>query len=151
VCGILIPQFAKIVALQRMRELRRFTFAVLALYALGALMFWVLLMVFAQPVFDFLYGGHYHADIGLLALLGLLPLSAGISGVLESALAATRRPKLATMSYAVSATVTLTVGWGLLAAKGLLGAGMGLLTASLATTATMAWLFLRSTRVKDTG
>jgi O-antigen/teichoic acid export membrane protein len=107
------------------------------------------LIVFAQPIFDFLYRGQYHADIRLLALLGLLPLSGGVTGVLESALFASGRPKLATMSYAVSALVTLTVGWGLLAMNGVIGAGMGLLAASLATAATMGWLFLRSTKLKD--
>jgi O-antigen/teichoic acid export membrane protein len=149
VCGILVPQFAKIAAAQRKSELRRFTYAVLALYAVGALTFWGLLLVFAQPIFDFLYGGHYPADIRLLALLGLLPLSGGVAGVLESALFATGRPNLAAMSYAVSALVTLTVGWGLLAMQGVMGAGMGLLAASIATAAAMAWLFLRSTGLKD--
>jgi O-antigen/teichoic acid export membrane protein len=149
VYGILIPQFVKIAARQQRRELLRFACAVLALYSAAALMFWGLLMVFAQQIFDFLYGGHYHADIRLLALLGLLPLSGGIAGVLESALFATGRPKMATMSYAVSALVTLTVGWGLLLTNGVLGAGMGLLAASIATAAAMGWSFIRSTRHKE--
>ncbi len=149
VYGILIPQFAKVANLQSSREFRRFTCAVLALYGIAALMFWGLLMVFAQPIFDLLYGGHYQADIRLLALLGLLPLSGGIAGVLESALFASGQPKLATMSYAISALVTLTVGWGLLITNGVVGAGMGLLAASIATAAAMAWSFIRATRHKD--
>ena len=108
-----------------------------------------LLIVFAQPIFDLLYGGQYHADIRLLALLGLLPLSGGIAGVLESALFASGRPKLATMSYATSALMTLTVGWGLLVTNGVMGAGMGLLVASVAAAAAMAWSFIRVTRHED--
>jgi O-antigen/teichoic acid export membrane protein len=69
--------------------------------------------------------------------------------VLESALFAAGRPKLATMSYAVSATVTLTVGWGLLVTNGVMGAGMGLLAASLATAVPMAWSFIRLTNTED--
>jgi len=149
VYGILIPQFAKVANLESSREFRRFTCAVLALYGVGALMFWGLLIVFAQPIFDLLYGGQYHADIRLLALLGLLPLSGGIAGVLESALFASGRPKLATMSYATSALMTLTVGWGLLVTNGVMGAGMGLLVASVAAAAAMAWSFIRVTRHED--
>jgi O-antigen/teichoic acid export membrane protein len=147
--GILIPQFAKIFTQQRKFELWRFTRAVLVLYTLAALVFWGLLIVFAQQIFALLYGGHYHADIRLFALLGLLPLSGGIAGVLESALFAAGRPKLVAMNYAVSAIVTLTVGWGLLAMNGVMGAGMGLLAASIATAATMAWSFIQATKTKD--
>jgi O-antigen/teichoic acid export membrane protein len=147
--SILIPQFAKIFAQQRKFELWHFTRTVLALYALAALLFWGLLIVFAQQIFALLYVGNYHADIRLLALLGLLPLSGGIAGVLESALFAAGRPKLAAMSYVVSAIVALTVGWGLLATNGVVGAGMGLLAASIATAAIMAWSFIQSTKPND--
>jgi len=147
--GILIPQFAKIIARQSRYELWRFTRAVLALYALGALICWALLMVFAQEIFVLLYGINYHADLRLLAVLGLLPLSSGIAGVLESALFAAGRPKLAAMNYMVSAMVTLTVGWGLLVMHGVIGAGMGLLAASITAAATMAWSFVQWTKTEE--
>jgi O-antigen/teichoic acid export membrane protein len=83
------------------------------LYALGALAFWGLLMVLGDPLFTVLYGGNYDADIRLLAALGLLPLCSGITGVLESALFAAGRPKIAALNYAVSAGVTLVLGWPL--------------------------------------
>jgi O-antigen/teichoic acid export membrane protein len=148
VFGTLIPQFSKIFDQQRGFQLGRFTLEVLALYAGGALIFWVLLMVFAEQIFGLLYGGRYVADMRLLAPLGLLPLSGGIAGVLESALFAAGRSKLATLSYNVSAAVTLTVGVALVMTLGLVGAGIGLLAASIATAAAMAALCVRLDKTK---
>ncbi|HZP87841.1 MAG TPA: hypothetical protein VFB54_13580 [Burkholderiales bacterium] len=145
--GILIPQFTRTFARQGRLELWRFVRMVLVLYAVGALIFWAALTVFAEQIFALLYSGQYQVDIRLFALLGLLPLSGGIAGVLESALLAAGRPKLAPIGYAVSALMTLTVGWGLLMRHGVVGAGMGMLTASVATAATMVWLFIRWNKV----
>jgi O-antigen/teichoic acid export membrane protein len=147
--SILIPQFARIFAQHRAEELWRYTRTVVALYALAAVVFWALLIVFSEQIFSLLYGGQYHADIRLFALLGLLPLSGGIAGVLESALFAAGRPRAAATSYAVSAFMSLTLGWGLLAVYGLVGAGMGMLAASLAAAATMGRAFMRASKSKD--
>jgi O-antigen/teichoic acid export membrane protein len=141
--GILIPQLSKIAAHGRWDAFRRFIGTVLVLYALGALVCWVLGIVCADPLFALLYNGQYQADRWLVALIGLVPLASGIAGVLESALLALSRPRLAAMSYIASAAVTLTIGWGLLAHAGVLGAGLGLLFAWIAAAATMVWLFVR--------
>jgi O-antigen/teichoic acid export membrane protein len=142
--GILIPQFAGLLAQPTRGEFWRFLRIVLALYAAAALLFWGLLVVFAEEIMALLYGGRYAADVRLLALLGLLPLASGITGVLESALFAAGRPKAATIGYVVSAVVTLTLGWALLAENGVAGAGAGLLIASLAAALSMAWLLLHA-------
>jgi O-antigen/teichoic acid export membrane protein len=142
--GILIPQFAGLLAQPTHGEFWRFLRIVLALYAAAALLFWGLLVAFAEEIFALLYGGRYAADVHSLALLGLLPLGSGISGVLDSALFAAGRPKAATIGYVVSAVVTLTLGWALLAHNGVAGAGAGLLIASLATALSMAWLLVRT-------
>jgi O-antigen/teichoic acid export membrane protein len=147
--GILIPQFARVFARRQPGELWRFTRAVLALYAAGALVFWALLLTFAHEVIAMLYAGRYAANIGLLSLLGLLPLSTGVAGVLESALFAAGRPKLAAISYMVSAAMTLTLGWLLLARLGVIGVGIASLAASAATAATMGWLLWRSVGAEE--
>jgi O-antigen/teichoic acid export membrane protein len=148
VFGILIPQFAAIFARHKHNEFWHYLRAVLLMYAVGALLFWALLLVFAEDIIALLYGGRYAADMRLLAALGLMPLTNGVTGVLDSALFAAGRPKAATLGYVVSAAVTLTLGWALMATEGVAGAGIGLLIASLAGTGTMAWILMRTMKTQ---
>jgi O-antigen/teichoic acid export membrane protein len=144
--GILIPQFASILAKNSKTEFWRLLFAVLLLYTVGALVFWVLLYVFANEIMNLLYGAQYKPDKQLFVYLGLVPLFSGIAGVLESALSAAGEPKAATLGYVASMVITFTIGWGLLVLNGVSGAAMGLLIASIASACILGWQLARVMR-----
>jgi O-antigen/teichoic acid export membrane protein len=139
--ALLVPFLVRLFARAPRGQIVRTLAWVLMIFAGGALVFWGLLIAFAEPIMRLLYGGNYRADIGLLMILGLLPLAGGITGVFESALTAAGKPRAAAKCFVVAAVVTFTVGWWLLKSHGVIGAGWGLLAASGATALALAWVF----------
>ena len=137
----LVPQFVKMLQEHDAPGFRKFTRFVLALFGLGALVYWCVIFFLSDAVIAFLYDGRYAGQAHLFRLLGFLPVASGMVSVLDSMLRATRRPKQIVYSYAVSCVITLTLGWWLLATQGVLGAGLGMVASSASTAAMMAWFY----------
>lgn len=123
---------------------KQLTFLALALFALGAALFWLFLGLFHQPLVTLLYGGQYSEYSYLLWILGFLLLSFGILSVLGAALRALERPEKVFSAYALSAVVALTVGLGFLYIWGIVGAVAGFLISSIVAVGALAWLLFSS-------
>lgn len=119
---------------------KQLTCLALALFALGAALFWLFLGLFHQPLVTLLYGGRYSEYSYLLWLLGFLPLSFGMLSVLGAALRALEHPERVFSAYALSAAVALTVGLGFLYVWGIVGAVAGFLISSVVSIGALAWL-----------
>ena len=136
--SLLLPALAA--AARRKSHFNRLVAAGLAVFAGGSILYWAVLTTFRVPIVAALYGQTYNDTAGLIPIMALLPLGAGCSAVLGSALRALERPHQVS-GYAVSTALTLTVGiWGVYA-WGLTGAALGLLLSS-ATTAVVCSVFL---------
>jgi O-antigen/teichoic acid export membrane protein len=118
----------------------------LILFMLGPVLYWLLLGLLHHPLVFWLYGGQYIEDAGLLWLLGLSPVFAAAKLIIGHSLRALERPDWLLLAYAVSATVALTLGTGLVYVWGIAGAGMGLLI-SQGITAVLAMIFYRRLRL----
>jgi len=137
---LLLPTLVRVRGRPAFRKLSLFA---LALFVGGAVAYWLALGAFAEPLVNVLYKGRYHDTAELLWVIGLLPISAAIIAVLSTMLRAIERPDQIFWAYVVSAIVTATVGIAALARWDLLGAAVGQLAASLATTISLVvivWL-----------
>lgn len=123
----------------RFREL---AFGAAAVFAVGALLYWLLIGLVAHPLIAWLYDGKYVEFAGLLWLAGILPLTAGIVAVLGASLRALERPDLVFWAYVGSAAVALSAGVGSMWLWGVAGAIVGMLIASV-TTAVILLVALR--------
>jgi O-antigen/teichoic acid export membrane protein len=115
-------------------------FAVVAA-VLGSVSYWLLLGLLHDPLIAWLYGGRYTENAGLLWILGLMPVSAGVVHVLAAALRASERPDQVYWAYLFSTAVALPLGIVAVFAWGIIGAVVGLLTYSVATVGAMTYLF----------
>jgi O-antigen/teichoic acid export membrane protein len=70
-------------------------------------LFWLALVVAGGPLVDWLYGGRYHADRGLLALLGLIPVLTAATHLLRGLLLSRERPDQLFWAYLVAAVATV--------------------------------------------
>lgn len=143
---LLLPTLVRVRGRPAFRKLSLFA---LALFVGGAVAYWLALGAFAEPLVNVLYKGRYHHTAELLWVIGLLPISAAIIAVLSTMLRAIERPDQIFWAYVVSAIVTATVGIAALASWGLLGAAVGQLAASVATTISLVvivWLRGRAER-----
>jgi O-antigen/teichoic acid export membrane protein len=116
----------------------------LALFALGAVLFWVLLGLFHGSLVSWIYGGRYGEYSYLLWLVGFLPLCFGILSVLGAALRALERPERVLVAYVLSTVTTLTVGLTLLLVWGIVGAVVGFLVSSAVSVGALVWLLFVS-------
>jgi O-antigen/teichoic acid export membrane protein len=95
-------------------------------FAFSAVLYWLLLGLFAQPILSGVYGEQYQDYEALLWLLGVFPLVTGVTAVLSGTLRALERPDQVFWAQALATLVTLTVGVGLMAVWGVSGAVGGL-------------------------
>lgn len=103
----------------------------------GAIVYWLLLGVFHLSLMAWLYEGQYQEYGMYLWLLGLIPFCGGVSTVLSAVLRARNRPELVFWAHATAAVTVLTVGIGLVAAWGMVGAVWGIMLAGVSTTLVM--------------
>lgn len=143
---LLLPTLVRVRGRPAFRKLSLFA---LALFVGGAMVYWLALGAFAEPLVHLLYKGRYHDTAELLWVIGLLPVSAAVVAVLSTMLRALERPDQIFWAYVVSAIVTGTVGIAALAHWGIFGAAVGQLAASLATAVSLVvvvWLRGRAMR-----
>jgi len=114
-------------------------------FALGPILYWLVLGLFHQQLVDWLYGGQYTEHAALLWLLGLSPIVAAVKQVMGQSLKALQRPDQLFWAFAFSAVLTLTLGTGFVYLWGVVGAGIGFL-GSQAVTAVLALFFYRRLR-----
>lgn len=116
---------------------------------MGALAFtggyFVFLALFGKPVISWLYDGKIDdaATMPIILTMGLLPVAASANIVLDAALRAIGGVKQSFLVKIIPITLLVTVGIGLLAAFGLLGANLGTLLMHLTTLALLTRFYLR--------
>lgn len=140
-------------ALVRLRDrdyFRRALMAGMAAFFALAVAYWIVLGLFHEPIFLWLYAGQYTINGRLPWIIGLVPIVAGSVTWLASALRALERPDAVFWSYAMSSTTTITVGFALMIWLDLEGAVWGMVAASTTTALTMFWfLFIKKVGVGD--
>lgn len=134
-------------ALVRIRDrdyFRRALLAGMAVFLALAVAYWIVLGVFYEPIFRWLYAGQYTTNDRLPWIIGLVPIVAGSVTWLASALRALERPAAVFWSYAMSSAGTVTIGFGLMIWLDLEGAVWGMVAASTITALVMFWfLFIK--------
>ncbi|HWG53358.1 MAG TPA: hypothetical protein VN677_08670 [Gemmatimonadaceae bacterium] len=136
---LLLPALVRVRGRPAFRKLLLFS---LALFVGGALLYWILLGAFAEPLVGLLYKGRYGDTARLLWVIGLLPVSAAVVAVLSTVLRAVERPDQIFWAYVASALAATTAGIWALAHFGLLGAAVGQLAASVATAVALVVIVL---------
>jgi O-antigen/teichoic acid export membrane protein len=82
----------------------------LNLFIIVGLLYFIGLVFFGRGIMSFLYNNRYSGFAGLVPLVGLLPLLAGVSLVLESTLRSLNNPDKVFWSYLVSMFIVLFGG-----------------------------------------
>ncbi|MGC8876991.1 lipopolysaccharide biosynthesis protein [Thermus sp.] len=121
------------------RALGRFTRTSLALLAVPALGYWILLLLVGPALLNWLYAGKYVETAPLLSWLGLIPILAVLTNVLGARLRALEYPRAVAVAYGASAVVAglgVAVVWHL----GLKGAIVSTLFSNAATAGSLASL-----------
>lgn len=109
-----------------------------ALFAAMALAYYGFLLAFAEPLMAWLYAGRYDAYSGIIWVVGLLPLTAGLTMVFGAVLRACEAPALVFWSYVASSAVAVLLVATLLGPFGVVGGAFGMVAASLTTALAMA-------------
>lgn len=117
--------------------------------AAAALVYWLLLGLFHEPILWLVYGGAYAEHGELVWLLGLVPLGAAGVSVFGSALRAMQRPDRLFWSYLMATITTLTLGLALAMAFGVRGAIWGLIVAAIVNGCSMGIFFSRVGRRRE--
>jgi O-antigen/teichoic acid export membrane protein len=114
----------------------------LALLTLGSALYLVLLGLFHHQLVTWLYRGQYREYADLLWLLGFSLLMTGAVNVLGAVLRALERPDRVFWAYLWTTAVALTLGFGFIAAWGVVGAAVGYLLSTAAKALAM-WAYCR--------
>jgi Polysaccharide biosynthesis C-terminal domain len=114
----------------------------LALLTLGSALYLVLLGLFHHQLVTWLYRGQYREYADLLWLLGFSLLITGAVNVLGAVLRALERPDRVFWAYLWTTGVALTLGFGFIAAWGVVGAAVGYLLSTAAKALAM-WAYCR--------
>lgn len=112
-------------------------------FALEALVYGIVLVVFGDRLLDWLYGGAYRYDSRMLVLLALMPMVASQAQVLGCALRAREQPKTLFWAAVASAVVVDTLGIAAAVTRGVEGALLGSFMGGAAQIAVMIWFFRR--------
>lgn len=112
-------------------------------FGLEAVVYWLVLIFYGGELLRLFYGGVYHYDIGVLAMIGALPLLNGLFGVFCTALRARGQNDAVFWATAVSMGVGMTVGLTALSTQGVFGAVLGLVVGSATQTIATGSLLLR--------
>jgi O-antigen/teichoic acid export membrane protein len=107
----------------------------------GAVIFWIIIGVFREEIFFFLYGGKYIEYANMMLFMGLLPVSAGVVAVIGGAMRAMEKPNLIFRSYTFTCIIALTVGLLLLIILGVNGAALAMLLSYLVTSIIIVYFY----------
>lgn len=111
--------------------LSAFTLKVTALFAGGAILYWMILILLKQPVFLLLYGGKYLASAGLLPWIAVVSVFGTALGGPSIALKAMQSPDSLFKASAFSCVASLVIGIPAAYIFGLRGVILGLVLATL--------------------
>ena len=100
-------------------------------FAIGAVVYWIVLGLGRDLFVDLLYGGLYGEVSSLLWLVGLIPVAGVGATVFVPALRALERPDRVFAAYAVSTAAALTVGLILTVRGGPAGAASAILLSTM--------------------
>jgi O-antigen/teichoic acid export membrane protein len=114
---------------------------VLGCWLSGALLYWILLGWFNQPLVSWLYNGRYSEHSGLLWIIGILPILFAGELLFNSVLRSRERPDQIFWASVVSTVGGLTAGVALIFTSGLRGAAVGLLCSPIVNVAAMTWQY----------
>ena len=92
------------------------------LFTTGAFLYWIMIGFFAEPTMTFLYGSRYSEHASILWFVGLLPVISALGMSAGVFLRAIERPDWVFRSYALTTTLSLTLGVALIWILGLIGA-----------------------------
>jgi glycosyltransferase involved in cell wall biosynthesis/O-antigen/teichoic acid export membrane protein len=154
-CLLLIPAFVQTRGTQEGRRLHKLALAVLAG---GPLAYWLVVGLLDRPVVNWVYGGKYLADAGLVWIIGLQPVISGACGVYGSLLRAQQKMNAVFWGGLVAAIGAVTLGIAMTRAYGLAGVCWSI-TITYAMHHVTLWLFSREyargprkqTRARDGG
>lgn len=144
---LLIPEFVKA---QKQGLLKKKALSVAGCFLTGGGLYWLLAGLFGSDLVTLLYGdGKYSQYSSLFWFLGALPFVDGAKVVLEAALRAIEQPDWLFWAYVGATVLTLTVGVGLTAWYGLIGAALGLVGSSVAVSVGALYFLLRVGRMEE--
>jgi len=129
---LLAPSFVRSLKFGGKEQLNKRTNFGLGIFTLTTGAYWLILIVFGNQLIDFIYDGQYNDTINfaILFMMGLIPLTNGISEIVSGALRAIGKLDYILWAHMVSGMFTITIGIGMLFVFGLTGAYIGLLFAS---------------------
>ena len=147
---VFLPMVSRWVHEQGLSGTRRFVRTALPCLWVGSGAYAVLLLVYGDPVLQWVYEGRYGSHTGLLSLVSLLPFSYAAVSVFSTALQAMDCMDRIFYAYLLSSVVTLTGGLALTAVWGVAGAITGWGVASVITASALAF-FYRTQQARVTG
>ena len=114
-------------------------------YVISSLLYGAGLIVFSSEIIELLYAGRYSEYGYLIWLLALLPIVNSVGLILGSVLSALERPKEVFWPAVAGLACAATIGLAATAFAGVIGAVIGLLLSTAASTGLLVW-FLRPAR-----
>jgi O-antigen/teichoic acid export membrane protein len=122
-----------------LQSMKRTVFQLVALLVPVGILYLCFLIAFHAPILHLLYAGRY-SDVSAwtIALIGLLPITSGVAGILGAALRAIERPHLIFWGYLASTVMALAAGVPITLHYGVTGAAFALVLDDLPAIAVIA-------------
>ncbi len=117
-CLLLLPAFVRTQGTAEGKRLHRLS---LVMLAGGPILYWLVLGIFSHQVVSLVYGDKYQAYSGLIWILGLQPIIAGMCGVYGSLLRAQQKMNAVFWGGVVAAAGAVTFGIAMTKYFGLAG------------------------------
>jgi O-antigen/teichoic acid export membrane protein len=145
-CLLLLPAFVRTQGTAEGKRLHRLSLLVLAG---GPILYWLVLGIFSHQIVNLVYGGKYQSYAGLIWILGLQPIIAGMCGVYGSLLRAQQKMNAVFWGGVVAAVGAVTFGIAMTKYFGLAGVCWSIVITYALHHITL-WLFSRSMSVNRT-
>jgi len=145
IAGLLVPQTAAARRAGGPAAVRRVALRAGALLAGVAGLFWLGLLVAAEPLLTLIYDEEFAAAAPAIVVLGLAPIAWSLNTAFDAGLSAIDRPELGFRAMFTGLAVTATAAAALSGSLGPVGAAAALTLGSAATTAILGYHFLRLT------
>lgn len=143
---LLLPTLVQAQGQARFWRATRWTFV---LFISGSTLYWGALGLFHRSLMDWLYNGQYAEYAGLIWILALVPIIAGVAEVQSTILRALEKVDLVFWASVASTVVALTAGVGALFVLGVAGAAVWLLLSYTASVLAMWWFMTFETKAGD--
>jgi len=140
---LMLPAMSQEFGVGRTERLRKK--ALLSTFALTvmALVYALVLWMFAKPVEHVLFAGKFAAYARLIPLLGLVPLFTAFGTGFSMGLRAAQKPQLNLVANAVAAPIAIVSAAVFIKLWGISGAALSLVAGAAALGAVLFWLFIR--------